>query len=267
MNVRAFLSCLFFLSPQKHLMALTRFLGDVAAGHDSLDRCYIVMTRLIWERVDLGSAWVTMCDSFVWVSVESQLIGIYTIQFKWYKKLIPYSTVHTSAVNPTLDSLGLQNRILKMNFGGILRVWPADGSLAHKICLVAPRMYGKTVPNQEIVRHITICISSWWPYFTLRVLYRLMVQYVRILVSNFPKFAKNINKKDLMLCERHLGIVLQMYLYISKHANQLAPGLKTSPRGPKRQHSPGYPASCTANWANSEQQLAVLRQCYADPIC
>lgn len=62
---QSFLSCLFFLSLQKHLMALTLFLQDVAAGHDSVDRYYIVMTWLIWERVDLGSVWVTMLDSFV----------------------------------------------------------------------------------------------------------------------------------------------------------------------------------------------------------
>lgn len=62
---QSFLSCLFFLSLQKHLMALTLFLQDVAAGRDSVDRYYIVMTRLIWERVDLGSAWVTVCDNLV----------------------------------------------------------------------------------------------------------------------------------------------------------------------------------------------------------
>lgn len=39
---------------------------------------------------------------------------------------------------------------------------------------------------------------------------------------------KIINKKVLMLWERHLGIVLQIYLYISKHAKQQAPGLKNT---------------------------------------
>lgn len=62
---QSFLSCLLFLSPQKYCVALTLFLQDVAAGRDSADRYCIVMTRLIWESVDLGSAWVTLCSSVV----------------------------------------------------------------------------------------------------------------------------------------------------------------------------------------------------------
>lgn len=74
---QSFLSCLFFLSLQKHLMALTLFLQDVAACRDSVDRYCIVMTRLIWESVDLGSVWVTVCDSFVWLSSG------YTVGWVW----------------------------------------------------------------------------------------------------------------------------------------------------------------------------------------
>ena len=95
---QSFLSCLFFLSLQKHLMALTLFLQDVAAGRDSLDRYYIVMTWLIWERVDLGSAWETKCGSFVWVNSEYtvQYRNLIDIHFKLYEKLhVLYNSLYT----------------------------------------------------------------------------------------------------------------------------------------------------------------------------
>lgn len=50
----------FLLKTIKHGVPLTRFLQDVAAGRDSVDRYCTVMTHL--EKVHLRSVWLTLCD-------------------------------------------------------------------------------------------------------------------------------------------------------------------------------------------------------------
>lgn len=78
---QSFLSCLFFLSSQRHPMALILFLQDVAAGCDFMHRYCTVMTWLIWQRVDLDQE--RLCVTALCKSVQ-------TIEYVWCERYICY---------------------------------------------------------------------------------------------------------------------------------------------------------------------------------
>ena len=78
----------FLLKPAETSCALTLFLQDVAAGRDLVERYCIVMTRIISERVDLGSA----SDGFVWDSLE------YTVSWMWGRNIVWKSWYFNSEV-------------------------------------------------------------------------------------------------------------------------------------------------------------------------